>query len=76
MPSSNDTLMLVWSSLLGQAYVHVDDDSVPVYNKQYLALCKKLNLSLQEADALMKTASVLLEQTPPIQLIFYILPKT
>jgi hypothetical protein len=56
MPSTNDTLMLVWSSLIGQAYVHVDDDSVPVYYKQYLALCKKLNLSLQEADALMQAS--------------------
>src|SRR5689334_14607114 len=56
MPSNNDTLTLVWSSLLGQEYGHVHTDSAKHYNKQYLALCKKLNLALQEADALFQNA--------------------
>jgi two-component system NtrC family sensor kinase len=64
MPTRNDTLMLVWSSLLSQAYEEVNLDSVPVYNKMYTGLCKKLNLALQEAHALVLSAKSMLESDP------------
>jgi signal transduction histidine kinase len=66
MPTANDTLMLVWSSLLTQAFDQINKDSVLPYAKQYVSFCKKLNLSLQEVDALNQYADAVAIRNPAL----------
>jgi signal transduction histidine kinase len=56
LSADNDTLRLVHSQLINEAYNELDRDSAIVYARQYEQLSQKLNYKINYADALRRIA--------------------
>src|SRR4051794_27334864 len=69
---NNDTLLLVQSSLLSEAWSEIDEDSAIWYGNRYLNLSKKLNYKINEADALQRISSNMVHLNSPksLELLF------
>ena len=68
---TNDTLKMLNSRLLGFYYQEVMPDSALYFHEQQLALAKKLNIKMWEADAYTQTAYALTQKNNIMQVYEY-----
>ena len=64
LPANNDTLKLMRSNLLIEAWGEISEDSAIAKAEEYLQLSEKLNYKLNAADALQLMALHILEKNP------------